>query len=210
MSLLGNQVYANPSTPLWQSVVGGGGGASASLNVLNILDTSGAVVGSYRAGVTGETPGVSGIQGQRIAFTKLGITPAFNPNPGNFASFIDISTGSVGGVQGGFDFWNVGGWLCSKRLVTYPTSPFAGSGTIASGSNSVTISNTYVTSNSIILLTSRGATPGTPTYNPADISGNAFIVRLKNDAGSNITASVATPFNWFVINNYADVPKPFF
>jgi hypothetical protein len=216
MSLLGSQVYANPDTPIWLSA-GGGAGGGTDITLLNIIDTSGNVAGSYRAGTTGNVPVASAIQGNRIAFSRTGLVPDINISPAaNFATFLDVSSG--GALNGGADYFRIGGWVAPTRIVNVGgvnSVSFAGRGIISSNTGISTISNNYITSNSYLMLsaveTATTPTYGVLTYSTLDISSNSFVVKLVDPTtGTSYVPIQDVQYNWFVVNNQNDLPYPFF
>jgi hypothetical protein len=216
MSLLGAQVYANPETPIWLSASGGTGGGT-DVTLLNIMDASGNVAGSYRAGVTGNVPVASAIQGNRIAFSRTNLVPDVNLSPAaNFGTFLDVST--AGSLNGGGDYFRIGGWVAPTRIVNVgsinPRS-FAGRGIISSNTGISTISNDYITSNSYLMLsaveTATTPTYGVLTYSTLDISSNSFVVKIVDPTTGVAYAPIQdVQYNWFVVNNQSDLPYPFF
>ena len=217
MSLLGTQVYANPTTPLWVSATGDT--INGNLTVAGTTTLEGPVV---------VPNGINGIELQDTAGTSTGLIVAVDATgtdgsietdgviylgrsgAGNTAnSFFDPSAPTTNG-----DVLSIGGRIDFLGLSTPAsgTGPCIGTGQIAIGASSVVVPTTEVTLNSFIYLTRIGPASAGPakgqaqsfvTYDPTNIVANtSFRVDLVDANGVTINAAntVAT-FNWFIINS---------
>lgn len=209
MSLLANESYANPSTPLWLSA---GGGAVPSLTVTGTL-TAGDVnvnngqlfpnqaVLQFGAGLPYgmEISSPSGIDGQ--INTDAGIYFGRKGTNGG-------STSITPGIAPNTDVVTVGGTLSTQKLLA--GAGMAGTGSIPIGQTNVTIAASQVTASSLIFFSRTGTSggpgagpaQGTISYRPADIvTGVSFKAYLVDSSGIGIAASnTSADFVWMIVN----------
>lgn len=218
MSLLGSQVYANPSTPLWLS--SGGGAVSGSLTVkddLNVVPsvTSGSSTIALGPQPSGDYPYTSLIESTPVdILTSLGSELRFYTRenilatPPTLAMTID-STQNVT-MTGGLTVDEV----ATNKLIlpTTGAGPTAGTASIPAGNDNVVVNTTAVTADSIILTTRMGnasAGPGIGTGQHIimvqstqivpGVSFEAFLVDAIT--GIKIAAdTVSADFSWVIIN----------
>jgi len=223
MSLLGTQVFANPSTPCWLST--NGGIITGNVTLEGALYTSEGVIqtpfGGGKAGF--QFQDASGVETFRLAslgpsspqniiqstvplvFTQLGQA---NGNTQLVTSTVGANADvlTVGGTA------NVGTLGALKLSLATGAAGITGTGTIAIGATNAVIATTAVTANSKIFVTHSGAPSAGPgvgapqgglTVSTATIvAGTSFRVDLVDPAtGISVAASlVAVPFSWLIVN----------
>lgn len=223
MSLLGTQVFANPTTPIW---LGTNGGTIDGLVTINgSLEVQGVGEGLIRCNellVQGEA------SAQEYGFLTPLNLPALSSltllNPGlNTETLIVSSAQQIDFVKGpggantslilsapgsGLDNLTVGGVVGAQSFALGAQA--AGTGAIPVGQTNVVIPSTKVTASSLVFLshTGTGGGPGNGpaqgnlTYRPPDIvPGVSFTVYLTNELGIGTAASnTDATFVWMIVN----------
>jgi hypothetical protein len=225
MSLLINESYANPATPLWVSATGGTIDGNVVINGNLQVVSSGPGTGAIECN---ELVANLDIQCSEYKFVGPGgttssfITTA-NPNTPT-ESMVLSSTQEIDFVKGSgaantrlvlsapgsnLDNLIVGGNVTMQSMSA--GSQMAGTGSIALGANNVVIPSTKVTANSLIFLSrvgpavagpGSGPAQGNLTYRLADIvPGVSFTVYLVDITGISINAATqAATFVWMIVN----------
>ena len=223
MSLLGTQVFANPSTPCWLST--NGGVITGNVTLEGALYTSQGVIqtpfGGGKAGY--QFQDASGVETFRLAslgpsspqniiqssvplvFTQLGQA---NGNTQLVTSTVGANTDvlTVGGTA------NVGTLGALKLSLATGAAGITGTGTIAVGATNVVIATTAVTANSRIFIQHNGAASAGPgegagqggitVSQAAIVPGTSFRVDLVDPAtGISVAATlVDVTFSWLIVN----------
>jgi hypothetical protein len=222
MSILGSQVYGNPSTPLWLSTAGGVITGNVTLD--GALYTDQGVIAQFGGGKAGfQFQDLSGAETFRLA--SLGpsspqniiqsTVPLVFTQLGQANGNTQLVTSTVGSLA---DVLTVGGTMTARvvgaqnfSLATGPAG-IGGTGTIAIGATNVVIATTAVTANSRIFVQHNGAPSAGPgagagqggltVSQAAIVPGTSFRVDLVDPAtGISVAASaVAVTFSWIIVN----------
>ena len=227
MSLLINESYANPSTPLWVPVTGGV--IDGNLQVNGNLGVDGTARATLTiTSLTGDVEASGSLKGQSVALrtpaglptnasiSTNGVVPTIMTVASNEIDFGLPATPantkltmSLPPPLGVGDVLTVGGRVEMQSMKAGPQ--MVGTGSIAVGQTNTGIATSAVTASSTIFLSrigaaalgpGAGAAQGNLTYRPADIiPGVSFTVYLTDSIGVITAASlVDAEFVWMVIN----------
>jgi len=204
MSLLGSQVYANPSTPLW---LGTGGNQTINGSLF--------ITGLVRAGTSGAGD-LQTTSALALIDPSLNVNGRITANSSNLfiqgtsnIKFGQIGTGNtnttltISTFGANADLLTVGGTVDALALKLANTGGAAvvGSGTLASGI--ATISTTASDVNSYIFLsrTNLAGAPPQPTgfLRVTNKSANSFSVASVDSTGATETGDNSS-FDWLIIN----------
>lgn len=184
----------------WQTVSGGGSPAGNFNNVQVNRNGSFAALASDSLSVSGST------LSSKLELSLIGATPTVNfgtaaGNPeiaatasalifrrNDVGAYIDVTLGTLNANS----FATTGnGSIAGKLSVTTGTNKSAGTGTLASGT--ATISTNNVTANSLIFIQYTSCSNCGSTYISAKTASTSFVVTSTNGAD-------ASTFNWWIIN----------
>jgi len=206
MSLLGTQVYANSTTPLWLGTAGATSGdltVGGTLFINNDVDfkgDTGTLEGRITAGQSVNNTLYIQTTG-RVDFTQIGT--------GSANTYVQVSPFGSGGDQ-----LVVGGTVSANKLAlpTAGAAPTAGVSAIPAGNDNVVVPTTAVTANSIILVTRMGDQAAGPGIGSGQMSimvpstriipGVSFEAYLVNPMTGIVVAAntVNAGFSWCIIN----------
>lgn len=199
MSLLGTQVYANSSTPLWLSA--GGGTVNGPLFVDGLVRSNGDLQTSSAVAFIDSSLNVNGritanssnlfIQGtSNIKFGQIGT--------GNTNTSLTISTFGANA-----DLLTVGGTVDALALKLESTggAPVVGSGTLSSGIATINTTASDVNSYILVSRTNLAGVPPQPTgfLRVSNKSANSFSVTSVDSTGATETGDNSS-FDWLIIN----------
>jgi hypothetical protein len=222
MSLLGSQVFANPTTPIWLSTAGGV--IDGSILATGNIDTEGVFISTggtadQKAVMKWDTGNGTAVFGSFNSADPAGpyLPISFRQfnTAGDVPAMTITPTQSIGiGTTTPASLLDVSGTVTARKLVlpTAGGAATAGTASILAGQNNVIVQTSAVTANSIILTTRMGnaATgPGVGSGQQAimvpssaivpGVSFNAFLVDASS--GIQVASSVVnSQFSWVLFN----------
>lgn len=193
MSLLGSQVYANPSTPLWLSTAGGSVNGVLTVDSLFATSDIRTVDASGGTGIrmTTTAPGVNYLQvNDALLFTL--------PGQGSGNSSLQVKP------LGQEDILTIGGFCDAYRLGTTSTNQPDSSAGTATLSNGIVTVNTTASDVTAQIFITRTAINGSTALGHLRVSNqgaNDFTVTSATYNNPTTTeTSDQSSFAWFILN----------
>lgn len=213
MSLLGTQVYANPTTPNWVGVNGGTVRGPISIQApngaLDFLDASGNQISRIVATKPPGVPNPPPNEGALYLQSDYGVVFS-QQNQANWNSALYIDTFN------GEDLLDIGGQINTDKLAVSAANGTGMSGfaSIPLGQTSVVVPTTCIDQNDMIFFTrvgpasagpGNGISQGTIIWTNAEIvPQTSFVARLVDPATGIIVAAATTnaDFYWMIVKTF--------
>jgi hypothetical protein len=209
MSLLGAQVYANPSSPLWLSV--NGGVITGNVTMTGALYTNQGVIAQFGGGKAGfQFQDLSGAETFRLASLGPGspqniiqsTVPLVFTQLGQANGNTQLVTSTVGANA---DVLTVGGTVNTGTLgalrlsLATGAAGIVGSGTLASGSAIISTTASDVTTYIMLTRTNLNASTAVGELRVTNKGANDFTVNSVDATGA-VETGDASSFDWLIIS----------
>lgn len=201
MSLLGTQVYANPSTPLWLGA-GGNQTLNGSLFVNGLIRATGDV--QSPTAFTIYDPSLNGAGRLTANYSgSVWLQSPSNIKFGQIGQGTTNTTLTISTPGANADLLTVGGTVDAQALKLANTGGAAvvGSATLASGIATINTTASDVTSYIFLSRTNLAGAPPQPTgfLRVTNKSANSFSVASVDSTGATLTTDNSS-FDWLIIN----------